>query len=71
MERTRNDASSSPSTAPESVSMAYFKYPAHQSLCLCVLLGNGSINTFLWKRIHAIIEKLLDVSVCLHPIIAR
>jgi hypothetical protein len=33
-------------TAPEPISTVYFINPSHQSVCLYILLGNGSLNTF-------------------------
>jgi hypothetical protein len=46
----------------ETISTKYLKNPLHQSVCLCVPLGNGSVNTFPLQWIHATIEKLLDES---------
>jgi hypothetical protein len=49
--------------APEPISTAYLIDPSLQSVCLHVYLlslqGNGSVNTFLPRRIHTTIELLM------------
>jgi hypothetical protein len=47
----------------EPISTAYFINPSHQSVCLCVYprlspLGNGSVNAFPWRSVHAAIKEL-------------
>jgi hypothetical protein len=37
-----------------------YKETAWLSLSLLSMLGNGSVNTLPWQRIHATIEELLD-----------
>jgi hypothetical protein len=59
--------------APEPISTAYFINPSHHSVCLYVyirlsLLGNGSIDTFLWQRIYETIEELLEASFSMRPV---
>jgi hypothetical protein len=56
----------------EPILTAYFINPSRQSVCLYVylrlpLLGNGSVDTFPWQRIHAAIEELLEASFYIRP----
>jgi hypothetical protein len=51
---------------PQLISSAYFINLFHQSMCLyryqsVSLLGNGSVGTLPWQRMHATIEELLEV----------
>jgi hypothetical protein len=48
--------------ATEPIPTAYFINASHQSVCICMLLGNGSVKMLPRQRIRATIEKLLDAS---------
>jgi hypothetical protein len=53
--------------AADLTSAAYFINLSHHSVCLYVytrvpLLGNGSVDTFLWQQTHATIQELLEAS---------
>jgi hypothetical protein len=38
--------------ALEPISTAYFINPSHQCVCMCLLLGNGSVKTLPLQRMH-------------------
>jgi hypothetical protein len=49
--------------APEPIWTAYFANASHQSVCMCMLLGNGSGNLYRCNEYTSKIEELLDTFV--------